>query len=126
MHKATENLAYTNRYFYSRLAESELKYLNQMKRVESIQVETNNNEMFQLESVKETCVIEPKNIRSVVKTSEKLLEDYLWDLVKSLVFNKQQNLIDQDNKLKVLLTSVMNQFKTNENNYQTQKLLHDN
>ncbi len=68
--------------------------LNQMKRLESIQVETNNDAMFQFESVKETCVIEPKNIRSVVKTSDKLLEDYLFYLVKSQVFNEQQNLID--------------------------------
>jgi hypothetical protein len=47
MHLKIENLAYTNKYFNSR---------------ESIQVETNNNAMFGFESVKETCVIEPKNI----------------------------------------------------------------
>jgi hypothetical protein len=128
MHKTAENLAYTNKYFNTRLAESEFKFLNQMKRLECIQVENTTNSLFQFESVKETCVTEPKNIKSVIKTSEKLLQDYLYDLIGSVqtTSDRNNNNDDDDENLKSLLINVIDQFKTNENNIQIQKIHMDN
>ncbi len=138
---AKEDIAYTNKYFNSRLAESEQKFVSQVTKVESILIEMARKALFQFESVKESCITEPKNLRSVIINSEKLLEEFLADLIKS----NQQNISFKDECLEIfiqnqvmeklikpsneelkylineMLEKTIQKFQSNEINFQIQK-----
>ena len=138
---AKEDIAYTNKYFNSRLAESEQKFVSQVTKVESILIEMARKALFQFESVKESCITEPKNLRSVIINSEKLLEEFLADLIKS----NQQNISFKDECLEIFIQNqvmeklikpsneelkylinemfekTVHKFQTNEINFQIQK-----
>lgn len=81
--ETNEDIAYTNRYFNTRLTESEQKFLMQVIKLESILIEMAKKALFQFESVKESCITEPKHLKSIILDSEKLLEEFLADLIKS-------------------------------------------
>ena len=98
--------------------------------------------LFQFESVKESCITEPKNLKSVIINSEKLLEEFLADLIKSNQQNVNMNdylfenfvqseicekLIKPGNEeLKHLINNMfdktIDKFKSNESNFYIQKL----
>lgn len=84
--ETNESISYTNKYFNTRLAESEQKFLFQIVKIESILIEMTKRALFQFESIKESCITEPKNLKSIILSSERLLGDFLVDLIKS---NKQ-------------------------------------
>ena len=103
VHKASQDIAYTKKYFNTRLAESEQKFLSQIMKLESILIDMTRRALFQFESVKESIITEPKNIKSLIKNSEKVLEDFLAELVTS----NQQNATQNDNQL---ASSVQNEM----------------
>ena len=137
-----EDIAYSNKYFNTRFTESEQKFLMQIMKLESILIEMTRKALFQFESVKESCITEPKNLKSLIISSEKLLGEFLADLIKSNQQNVKQNdtlfenfvqseicekLIKPGNEeLKHLINNMfdktIDKFKSNESNFYMQKL----
>ncbi len=140
--ETNEDIAYTKKYFNTRLSESEQKFLMQIMKLEGILIEMARKALFQFESVKESCITEPKNLRSIIINSEKLLEEFLADLIKSNQQNVNMNdslfenfvqneicekLIKPGNEeLKHLINNMfdktIDKFKSNEANFYIQKL----
>lgn len=136
------DIAYTNKYFNTRLAESEQKFLLQIMKLESILIDMTKKALFQFESVKESCITEPKNLKSVIIKSERILEDFLSDLIQSnkqnislndtLFENFIQNeIIDKlikpgNDELKYLINNMfdktIDRFQSNETNFYFQKV----
>lgn len=75
--KTSEEFIYTNKYFNTQLADSEQRFIAHMTRLESVLIEMSRNALFQFESVKECCMSESKNLKSIIISSEKLIEDSL-------------------------------------------------
>ncbi len=140
--ETNEDIAYTKKYFNTRLSESEQNFLMQIMKLEGILIEMTRKALFQFESVKESCITEPKNLRSIIINSEKLLEEFLADLIKSNQQNVNMNdslfenfvqneicekLIKPGNEeLKHLINNMfdktIDKFKSNEANFYIQKL----
>lgn len=129
--RTSEEFVYTNKYFNQQLSETEQRFQTQMQRLESFLIEMTKKALFQFESVKECCVSESKNLKSIIISSEKLMEVSMNDMSQQHHLN--ENLIVDHllaglklDELKQLVNSVLEKtierFKTNEINFNIQKL----
>jgi hypothetical protein len=85
--KNTSNeLTYTNKFFNKQLAESENKLLDQNNHLLNILIEISNKNNFQFESVKECCIVQSNNMKSIIQTLQKIINSSFYDLENS---NKQ-------------------------------------
>jgi hypothetical protein len=135
MNKTSQEFIYTNKYFNRQLADSEQRFLTHMTRIESVLIEMSRNALFQFESVKECCMSESKNLKSIIISSEKLIEDSLAQAGRRSTFtnNLNENISSNssssstsDDQLKSLINNVLEKTiersKSNEINFNIQKL----
>ena len=76
-------LTYTNKYFNTQIAESETKLLNQNNQLLNILIEISNKNNFQFESVKECCIVQSNNMKSIITTLQKIINTSFYDLENS-------------------------------------------
>jgi hypothetical protein len=139
--KTSHEFIYTNKYLNTQLAELEKKFQLQTNKIECVLTEMTKNALFQCESIKECCMTESKNLKSVILSSEKLMENSLTDLERANI-NVTENIIENiiqsqsvtkliqsgnnNDELKSLINNVLDKtierFKSNEVNFNIQKL----
>lgn len=82
--KTTSNeLTYTNKIFNTQIAESESKLLDQNNQLLNILIEISNKNNFQFESVKECCIVQSNNMKSIIGTLQKIINTSFYDLENS-------------------------------------------
>ena len=79
----SNELTYTNKYFNTQIAESETKLLNQNNQLLNILIEISNKNNFQFESVKECCIVQSNNMKSIITTLQKIINTSFYDLENS-------------------------------------------
>ena len=126
MNKTSEEFIYTNKYFNRQLADSEQRFLTHMTRLESVLIDMSQNALFQFESVKECCMSESKNLKSIIISSEKLIEDSLTQAGRRSATSSISSSKSDDDELKCLINNVLEKTiersKSNEINFNIQKL----
>lgn len=104
--KNTSNeLTYTNKVFNTQIAESETKLLNQNNQLLNLLIEISNKNNFQFESVKETCIVQSNNMKSLINTLQNIINSSFYDLENS----NRQGLEVIGNNLSRLMDSVNTQ-----------------
>ena len=79
----SDELTYTNKIFNTQIAESESKLLNQNNQLLNILIEISNKNNFQFESVKECCIVQSNNMKSIIGTLQKIINTSFYDLENS-------------------------------------------
>jgi len=79
----SDELTYTNKIFNTQIAESESKLLNQNNQLLNILIEISNKNNFQFESVKECCIVQSNNMKSIITTLQNIINSSFYDLENS-------------------------------------------
>lgn len=142
LNDSSGDLMYTNKYFNTRLADTEQKFSSQVTRLESLLIDMTMKALFQFETIKQACIVEPRAIKSLIVSSEKLLEEFLGDLIRNTyqqrecqasgsssenLENELAKLIKPSNEelkefIMNLFDKTLNEFKLNESNNGMQKM----
>lgn len=82
--KSTSNeLTYTNKIFNTQIAESESKLLNQNNQLLKMLIDLSNKSNFQFESVKECCIVQSNNMKSIIGALQNIINSSFYDLENS-------------------------------------------
>jgi hypothetical protein len=105
--ETASSLNYTNRYFNTRLADTEQRFDSETVKIESLLIDMAKKSLFQFESVKETCIAEPRSIRSLILSTHRLLEEFLIELIRSKMNELNAQVFIENDQFKNLLINMI-------------------
>ena len=78
--KTNDEFVHTNKHFDTQMTDSELKILNLNNKIQNILLSISNSNNFQYESIKEYSINQTKNLKSIILSSQKIIEDSFSEL----------------------------------------------